>query len=380
MKKINKNLSTFMVVSALAFALLASPLVSSAHNNGNQGNGKAKVELQAKAKAKNNNSFWSRIFGGFFGSLVKAANNGIKQGAAPSIAGVTAPTVLRTGETGTWTVRASDPQNGSLTYAVNWGDSQIEPSSARANAFVQSSTFTHAYAAAGTYTVKFTVTNSAGLSTTSTVTVHVTGSTAQAAPVISNLSATSANRPHQATVTWKTDVRSSSMVWYSKTSPVDTTGKPTISRPDRAMNHQVVLKGLEAGTQYFVIVGSGNAGGVTMSKETSFTTPKVADRETPVIKSIDSPKEVTVGATATVTVNAYDLKNRALSYSVDWGDTAMTTDTALMAKRAPIYVQSATFNHTYTEAGTYKATFTVENSAGKKTSSSVDIVVSQPIR
>lgn len=271
-----------MVVSALMFALLASPVASSAHSNGNQGNGNAKAKVELQGKAKSNNSFWSRIFGGFFGNRAKAAPiRGTSS--TPNISGVTAPTVLRTGETGTWTVRASDPQNGSLTYAVDWGDAKIQPSSAAARAFVQTSTFSHAYDTAGTYTVKFTVSNNQGLSTTSTATVNVVGR--------------------------------------------------NVTQPN-----------------------------------------------TPVIKSIDAPKEVTVGATATVKVNAYDPKNRALSYSVDWGDTAMTTDTALMARRAPVFVQSATFDHIYTEAGTYKATFTVENSAGKKTSSSVEIHVSQPIR
>ena len=120
----------------------------------------------------------------------------------PVISGGTFPTQLNTGQTGTWSVKASDPQNGSLSYSVDWGDatscpvgftcavSKIAPSP------TQSSTFTHSYTAAGTYTVTFTVTNSAGLSakTTSTVSVYDGIVSTPVTPVIINpISATTTN-------------------------------------------------------------------------------------------------------------------------------------------------------------------------------------------
>lgn len=106
-------------------------------------------------------------------------NNGGSTGTnnSPVISSITAPTVLSVGQVGTWTVKAFDPKNGSLTYSVDWGD--VPLTSLRlfaAPIFVQTSTFTHAYSNPGTYTITFKVENAAGKSTTSTVNVRVTGS------------------------------------------------------------------------------------------------------------------------------------------------------------------------------------------------------------
>lgn len=93
---------------------------------------------------------------------------------APVISGITAPTVLDVGEMGTWMIQASDPQNGSLTYSVDWGEASMKAMSMSAmDNFVQTTTFTHSYANAGTYTIKFTVKNNFDKTTVSTVTVHV---------------------------------------------------------------------------------------------------------------------------------------------------------------------------------------------------------------
>jgi hypothetical protein len=100
----------------------------------------------------------------------------------PVISGGTFPTSLNVNQQGTWTVSASDPQNGSLSYSVDWGDYTCpigytcsSNQSAMAKAFVQSSSFTHSYSSAGTYTITFTVRNAAGLSAQTTSTVRVGG-------------------------------------------------------------------------------------------------------------------------------------------------------------------------------------------------------------
>ena len=121
---------------------------------------------------------------------------------SPVISGGTFPTTLTIGQTGTWTVNASDPLNGSLSYSVNWGEALpvcpvgytcVTPAVAKVTS--QSSTFTHSYANAGTYTVTFTVTNSSGLSAQTTATVQVTGSilatTTTATTVTASLDASS---------------------------------------------------------------------------------------------------------------------------------------------------------------------------------------------
>ncbi len=98
----------------------------------------------------------------------------------PVISGFSGPTMLTLNEQGTWTIQASDPENGSLTYAILWGDewfaNDMYPRSSAASSIVQSSTFTHSYSRAGTYTVNITVRDSAGLEAKTTATVYIENS------------------------------------------------------------------------------------------------------------------------------------------------------------------------------------------------------------
>src|SRR3989338_11035658 len=80
----------------------------------------------------------------------------------PVISGVDAPTTLNVNQQGTWTVKASDPENGALSYSVVWGDEQSTGTNqssmtASAPAFVQTTSFTHSYASSGTFTPSFYV-------------------------------------------------------------------------------------------------------------------------------------------------------------------------------------------------------------------------------
>jgi hypothetical protein len=95
----------------------------------------------------------------------------------PVISGATAPTVLKVGETGTWTIKASDPENGNLSYSVLWGDEvpqvQTPTFSSIASGVLQSATFTHVYTKVGTFNPKFRVTDNSGLSAETSASVEV---------------------------------------------------------------------------------------------------------------------------------------------------------------------------------------------------------------
>ncbi|MCX6713851.1 MAG: putative Ig domain-containing protein, partial [Candidatus Vogelbacteria bacterium] len=75
-----------------------------------------------------------------------------------TINSVSGPNSLNVGQTGTWAVNATAPSGSNLTYSVDWGY-VVYPATAGANSAIikQTSTFTHSYSQAGTYTVKFTV-------------------------------------------------------------------------------------------------------------------------------------------------------------------------------------------------------------------------------
>lgn len=96
----------------------------------------------------------------------------------PTISGFSGPTTLSVNSTGTWTINASDPEGGQLIYEIRWGDEAPYPmwpigASSIARDFVQSTTFTHAYSSAGTYTVSIVVRDSAGQEAKTSTTVKV---------------------------------------------------------------------------------------------------------------------------------------------------------------------------------------------------------------
>ncbi len=98
-------------------------------------------------------------------------------GNPPVISGVSGPTTRDVGQTGTWTVNASDPENGTLNYSVTWGDEPMIASGSVASpssvAVQQTATFTHTYARVGTYHPTFTVTDNSGQSARTSLSVRV---------------------------------------------------------------------------------------------------------------------------------------------------------------------------------------------------------------
>lgn len=84
----------------------------------------------------------------------------------PVISGVSGPTSLNVGQSGTWTVQARDPLGGALSYSVVWGDesSALTP---QTSSEVQTATFTHTYTRQGVFNPTFTVSNSSGSERTS---------------------------------------------------------------------------------------------------------------------------------------------------------------------------------------------------------------------
>ena len=102
----------------------------------------------------------------------------------PVIDGLTAPSQLKVNETGTWTIKAHDPENGVLSYSVDWGDTVKTPLSSSAVG-TQTTTFTHSYSQIGTYTIAFTVTDDKYQTARTTTTVNVVSTTTPYIQVLS---------------------------------------------------------------------------------------------------------------------------------------------------------------------------------------------------
>lgn len=95
---------------------------------------------------------------------------------APTILGISGPQALRVSQEGTWTIKASGPTDGNLSYSVDWGDvSLLGAGAARqvSSALQQTAVFTHTYGAAGVYTPVFTVATTDGQTTKASLSVNV---------------------------------------------------------------------------------------------------------------------------------------------------------------------------------------------------------------
>ncbi|MFA6908054.1 MAG: PKD domain-containing protein, partial [Candidatus Micrarchaeia archaeon] len=95
----------------------------------------------------------------------------------PAITTLGGPASLAVGQSGTWTLAASDPDGINLQYAVNWGDGNSDPA-VSFTTFQQRYSY-HSYSQPGTYTVAVTVTDAAGATVQSTITTTVTGTAGQ---------------------------------------------------------------------------------------------------------------------------------------------------------------------------------------------------------
>ncbi len=111
-------------------------------------------------------------------SIVKEGEN-----LPPVVDGLTAPTQLKINQTGTWIIKAHDPENGVLSYRVDWGDEVSIPYSSSAERGVQTTSFTHSYNKVGTYTIKFTVTDDHRQTARTSTTVKVVSKTCHTTPL-----------------------------------------------------------------------------------------------------------------------------------------------------------------------------------------------------
>ena len=109
----------------------------------------------------------------------------------------------------------------------------------------------------------------------------------------------------------------------------------------------------------------------------SSTTGQPCGNNNPVISGVSGPQSLNVNETGTWKVTASDSSGGNLSYSVYWGDEApVAYPTGTMSPiRMSAPQQSATFTHSYSQAGIYTPVFTVDNDRGQgaKTSLSVNV-------
>jgi len=105
-------------------------------------------------------------------TVLPSANRG------PVIQRVSGPSSLAIDATGTWSILAYDPDGDNLSYTIRWGDETSADTAVSAASSIslianQQTTFTHRYAATGTYIVIITANDPSGASAQTSLSVMV---------------------------------------------------------------------------------------------------------------------------------------------------------------------------------------------------------------
>lgn len=97
----------------------------------------------------------------------------------------------------------------------------------------------------------------------------------------------------------------------------------------------------------------------------------------PVISAFSGPTTLKEDATGTWTVSAKDPEGGTLNYQLWWGDENVYASNYTTATAAREFTQSATFTHSYTNAGTYTVQITVRDSSGAEAKTTSTVKVSE---
>lgn len=302
----------------------------------------------------------SLFFGGWWGHHVDNATKHQTPRAdneyrsALSISTVDGPDSLAVDEDGTWTIAVKAKDNTNLHYAVTWGD-EATATTMRTMALVDAtSTFTHAYASAGTYKPEFTVTDDNGHSVTKSAKV-VVGTT-------TNLTLTSVAPTSGA-------VGASVTAYGTGIADGDTVTVGGVAATDVVVNGDdsvtFTVPSLKTGT-YNVRVHDGD----TRSNPVPFKV--VAKSAVISINGLDAPVSLTAGEEGTWKVNVGTSASN-LHYAVTWGDEGSSL-LRMFAANSTIQT-SSTFTHTYETEGTYTPKFTVTDDYGHSASVSSTVLV-----
>lgn len=276
-----------------------------------------------------------------------------------AIDSIDGPTALNLEQEGTWTVNVSGADSD-LRYSVRWGDEGMFRSMLsllNEDEDQASATFTHVYNEPGVYTPEFTVTNEDGDTVSKSAAAVTVGEDGDIIRV-DTIAPTSTKSGETVTLNG-VGFDNDTSVWVGSTQvesvKVESDSKLSFTVPSIAIgDYQVIVVSDE---------GQSQAVDLKIEKEIK---ARVS------VNGVNAPTRLDVGEEGTWTVNAMTNTDSNLSYSVDWGESNVGM------RRASVGVEtqsSATFTHSYVEAGTYHPKFTVTDEDGNKSSVSASVVV-----
>jgi PKD repeat protein/outer membrane murein-binding lipoprotein Lpp len=309
---------------------------------------------------------------------------------APIIESFSGPASLKIGQQGEWKIKASDAENGQLTYDISWGDENGNvPASNLWNAvqnIIQRTTFTHSYATAGTYTVQVTVTDDKGASSRAALLVKVgdtapTACTMEYAPVCGLKQVVCIKAP--CNPVQQTYSNKCMLAGDGATFLYTGACRPQTGNPADDPQCKIWFDGCNTCSR----TAPGTPGMCTMmacmTTEGYVPTPyckeyfsNTSGNKPPVISSVSGPTILAVGQTGTWSIKATDPEKGALSYSIRWGDESDPPSSILFGSAgAPASLQASTFTHMYSWAGVFTVVVTVTDSDGASATATVTVNV-----
>jgi peptidoglycan hydrolase-like protein with peptidoglycan-binding domain len=312
-------------------------------------------------------------------------NGGSNTNRVPLIKEVSGPTTIDKDESGTWTVRASDPQNGSLRYSVRWGDENnaraLEASAPSSLAKIQTATFTHTYASEGNYQATFTVTDDQGYSASRSLLIRVGNASSDSRQVTVKMPnggerwlAGSAE-----TIGWGLSNNASGesvdLYLYSENNG----GRYVLDRDISGTRYNWIVatdindRRIPAG-QYRVQICLEGSNTCDTSNSAFTIYDKNNGNRPPTLNGVSGPTVLGLNKVGTWSVRATDPEGGELRYSVDWGDTKKL-ETRLLTLSSASAIQTSTFTHSYAQRGTYTVRFQVTDSSGAVADSSMTVQI-----
>ena len=229
--------------------------------------------------------------------------------ANPLIAGVAASNVTSTTAVINWTT--DQPANAQVNYGTT---SSYGTTTTRTTALVTG----QAVALTGltpstTYNYRVISANSSGGSTTSANYTFTTPSASATPPAVAYVAFWGVNN-NGVTISWSTDVNSSTVVAYGTSTALGQIYTNTSAGSTSTANHGAVLTGLAPGTKYYFVAQSTGANGATGYSTTfSFTTTGTAASPSFTLSATTAAVSVGSTGTSTVTVSPLNGFNAAVT-------------------------------------------------------------------